>query len=75
MAFAGVQLNKQVTQDLTWFANWIQWNPGVRFLESQCWGEADAEITLLMDASQMGLAFWTLELNLAYVASIKESDI
>src|SRR5260370_24335673 len=28
-----------------------------------------------MDASQTGLAFWTLDLNLAYVTSIKELDV
>src|SRR5260370_27463339 len=61
MGFAGVRLNKQVIQDLTWFANRIQQNPGVHFLESQSWGEGDAELTLLMDASQTGLAFWTLD--------------
>ena len=35
----------------------------------------EADLTLLSDTSQTGLAFWTPELNMAFLSTIKESDL
>ncbi len=47
----------------------------MNFLEAQHWQEPDAEITFLTDTSNVGLAFWCPEVELALVAPIKDSDI
>ena len=35
----------------------------------------EADLTLLSDTSQTGLAFWTPELNMAFLSMIEESNL
>ena len=44
-------------------------------MEAWHWGEDDAEITFWTDASNVGLAFWSPDVESAFVAPIKDSDI
>ena len=53
----------------------IEASMGVWFLEAQSWGESNADLTFLTDASGGGLAFWSLDLQITQVALIAESDL
>ncbi len=64
-----------MVQDLIWFTHCVSNSPGVNFLEAHQWSEGDAEISLWTDASNVGLAFWSLEVELAFVEPIKDLDI
>ena len=44
-------------------------------MEAWHWNELDAEITFWTDALNVGLAFWSPEVELAFMAPIKDSDI
>ena len=44
-------------------------------MEAWHWGEDDAEITFWTDASNVGLDFWSPDVESAFVAPIKDSDI
>ncbi len=72
---APIRLNKSVVQDLIWFTHHVSNSPGVNFLEAHQWSEGDAEISLWTDASNVGLAFWSPEVESAFVEPIKDSDI
>ncbi len=72
---APIQLNKSVIQDLTWFTHCISNSAGVNFLEVHHWDEGDAEISLWTNASNIGLAFWSPEVESAFVESIKDSNV
>ncbi len=71
---APIRLNRSVIQDLNWFSCRISTSAGVNFLDARHWSEEDAEITLFTDASGVGLAFWSPEVESAVVGPIKESD-
>ena len=72
---APICLNKQVMRDLTWFTHRISISSGVHFFEARGWVESEADLTLLSDASQTGLAFWVPELNVGFVSAIEDSDL
>ncbi len=72
---APICLNKQVMRDLTWFTHCISTSSGVHFFEAWGWVESEADLTLLSDASQTGLAFWVPELNVGFVSAIEDSDL
>ena len=46
----------------------------IYFLEAHSWGKSEAELTVLNDASQTSLAFWSPDLDLGFMAPIKESN-
>ncbi len=71
---APIRLNRSVIQDLNWFSCRISTSAGVNFLDAHHWSEEDAEITLFTDASGVGLAFWSPEVESAVVGPIKESN-
>src|SRR5258707_4526490 len=58
-----------------WFTHHISNLAGVNFLEAHHWSEMDAEISLWTDASNVGLAFWSPEVEAAFVESIKDTDV
>lgn len=60
---------------LNWFAGRVDASTGVWFLDARTWGESDADLTFLTNASGGGLAFWSPELGIAQVASIAEEDL
>ncbi len=72
---APIHLNKLVIQDLKWFTHHLSNSAGINFLEAQLWNELDAETTFWTDVSNIGLAFWSPEVELAFMAPIKDSDI
>src|SRR5258708_37472879 len=72
---APIHLNKSVIQDLKWFTHHLSNSAGVNFLEAWHWNELDAEITFWTDALNVGLAFWSPEVESAFVAPIKDSNI
>ena len=47
----------------------------MNFLEAHQWNVDDAELTFWTDASNVGLAFWSLEVVSAFVSPIVDSDI
>ncbi len=72
---APIRLNKSVIQDLTWFTCCISKSAGVNFLEAHQWNVDDAKLTFWMDASNVGLAFWSPEVVSAFVSPIVDLDI
>ena len=48
---------------------------GVNFLEAHHWDEGDAEGSLWTDASNISLAFWSPEVETAFVELIKDLDV
>ena len=44
-------------------------------MEACSWEEEDADLVFLSDASNVGLAFWSPTLDLAFVASIEVTDL
>ena len=58
-----------------WFTHCISNSAGVNFLEAHHWSEMDAEISLWTDVSNVSLAFWSPEVEAAFVESVKDTNI
>src|SRR5260370_2286880 len=65
---APIFLNKQITNDLLWFADQVECLEGVRMLEAETWDAHDANLQILGDASALGLAFWSPSHLAGYIA-------
>lgn len=62
-----VWMNRDVSADLTWFADTIERLGGVSMLGAESWGAADADLNIWCDASNIGLGFYCPADNIGFV--------
>ena len=62
----GVYLNKQVSEDLLWFADSVSHLDGIQLFEVEEWSANEADLEVWSDASKDGLGFWAPNQSCAF---------
>ena len=70
-----VYINKDMQNDLLWFAESVLKLDGIRFFDAEEWDAVEADVQIWCDASKDGLAFWIPHISCGFVGNpIIEND-
>ena len=71
-----VYINRDVRNDLLWFADSAARLDGIRLFDAKDWDAAEVDIQIWCDASKDGLAFWAPQSSSAFIGDpILDDDI
>ena len=69
-----IYINKDVRNDLLWFADSVSKLDGVRLFNAEEWEANEADVQVWSDASKDGLAFWVPQLSFGFVGDTVVND-